>query len=200
MLSCRTPRIAGLTSGVLVTVFLAFSAGTITLNPGSGVNVPDGQLITTLPVANPLVMWPAVEVYFPSIPFSGMVSVGTAILFSFLETLVALNVAVLVAGWESSADVASSRSLFGTAATTGATACCCCAPALYGITSAILGASASPLYWTFMDSTSPLSGLFLAGSLLLLTGSLVQTAGSTVARAVAGDSSDQGYLAKTIRR
>jgi len=164
---------AGLLVGVLSAVFLAFSAGTLTLSPDEGVNAPTEPVVTTLPVVDPLVYWPAVEFAFPSVPVAGVVSVGTVLLLGLLGTLIGLNVATVVAGWRAGVDVTTSRPLSGALGASGATACCCCAPAMYGALSALTGAAATPVYWAFMDTSSPLGALFLAGSVVLLIGSLV---------------------------
>lgn len=168
-------RRVGALTFACVGVFLVFSAGTLTLNPDDGVNKPTHGVVTTLDVADPLVMWPAVEFFFPSVPLSGMVSVGTFLLFSLLAGLVALNAAAVVAAWRAGGDGASAQTLGGMVATTGATACCCCAPAMYGVLSAAFGTAATPAYWAFMDSSSPVSAVFLGLSIVLLTASLVRS-------------------------
>lgn len=45
---------------------------------------------------------------------------------------------------------------------------------MYGVTSAILGAAATPVYWAFMDPTSPVGGIFFALSTVLLAVGLVR--------------------------
>ena len=175
VLSDAAARRVGALTFVCVGIFLAFSAGTVTLNPDDGVNKPAHRFVTTLDVADPLVMWPAVEFFYPSIPLSGMISVGTLLLFSFLAGLVALNAATITAEWRAGRDGTSARTLGGMVATTGATACCCCAPAMYGVISAVFGTAATPAYWAFMDSSSPVSASFLALSVALLTASLVRS-------------------------
>jgi hypothetical protein len=64
----------------------------------------------------------------------------------------------------------------GALASSGATACCCCAPAVYGVVGAAFGTAASPVYWAFLDPASPVGGLFLSASVILLTGSAVRSA------------------------
>ncbi|MCG1002593.1 MULTISPECIES: hypothetical protein [Halobacterium] len=172
----RRPLGAGLAAGALFVCFFAFSAGTITLNPDAGVGAPTESLVVFLPVADPLVAWPAVEFVFPSIPLAGFVSVGTVLLMGLLGSLVAVNVGVLVQQSRAgSAD--GSTSALGMVATTGATACCCCAPAFYGVLSVVFGAAATPAYWAFLDPTSPVGGVFFAASVLLLLGNIVRATG-----------------------
>ena len=70
---------------------------------------------------------------------------------------------------------AADSAFVGSLAASGATACCCCAPAMYGVASAVFGAAASPVYWAFMDPTSPVGGTFLTVSVVLLTTTLVRS-------------------------
>jgi hypothetical protein len=160
-------RRVGLAAGGLFTVFFAFSAGTISVNPDVGIGTPTTRSITTVQLVDPLVYWPAVEFYFPNIPLAGFVSVGTLLLFGLMATLVGLNMGVVMDEW-SRAESGENASFTGSLAASGATACCCCAPAIYGVLSAVFGAAATPVYWAFMDPTSPVGGVFLAGSIILL--------------------------------
>jgi len=172
----RRPLAAGAAAGALFVGFFAFSAGTLTLNPDPGVGAPTESLVLVLPVADPLVAWPAVEFVFPSVPLAGFVSVGTVLLMGLLGGLVAVNVGVLVQ--QARADSADgTTSVLGMVATTGATACCCCAPAFYGVLSVVFGAAATPAYWAFLDPTSPVGGVFFAASVLLLLGSITRATG-----------------------
>lgn len=173
-------RRVGLSTAVFTTVVVAFSAGTVTVNPDPGVNTPTEGFLKTFPVADPLVTWPAIEFFVPAIPLAGMVSVGTVILFGVLGGLVGLNAAVVTDQWQAGRDLSLRGSLFGSLTTTGATACCCCAPAMYGVVSAVFGTAATPVYWAFMDTASPLSSAFLTASVLLLTASLVHAASGPV--------------------
>lgn len=190
----RTPLVVGAAAGLLFAAFLAFSTGSVTLNPDDGRNLPTEPLVTTMPVTDPLVLWPAVEFVFPDVPFAGYVSVGTLVFFGLLASLVGVNVALIHQQWRATRDGAAGGSFVGMLTATGTTACCCCAPALYGATSVLLGASATPLYWAFMDSSSPLSSGFFALTVVLLTRSIVragggfrQTEGRAPARPVAED-------------
>lgn len=158
---------------------IAFSAGTMSVNPDQGVNMPTEAFLVPYQVAGPLVVWPAIEWYFPSIPFSGYLSLGTILMMDVLGGLVGLNVAAVVQqgiGGESTAG----KPLFsGSLAVSGATACCCCAPAFYGVLSVLFGGVVTPVYWSFMISTSPVSGAFLTASILLLLGSFLQSSGGS---------------------
>lgn len=101
------------------------------------------QFVTTVSVASPLVVWPAVEFYLPAIPLSGVISVGSVLLFSLLGGLVGLNLTVVTAQWHAGRNAASTGSLLEALTTSGATACCCCAPAMYRVARS-LGQQHSP--------------------------------------------------------
>ncbi|MFB6183818.1 MAG: hypothetical protein ABEI96_04625 [Haloarculaceae archaeon] len=177
-LNDRVPRAAAGVAFAVFAVFFAFSAGTLTVNPALSATVPDHGFLTPYRVASPLVYWPAVEFYLPEIPLAGYVSVGTLLLTGLLGGLVALNVGLVAKEFESVGTVESPRAMLGAFATSGATACCCCAPALYGAVGVLFGAAASPVYWAFMDPTSPVGGLFFAASVLVLTASALREADS----------------------
>ncbi|MGM0397539.1 MAG: hypothetical protein ACQEQY_00965 [Halobacteriota archaeon] len=169
-------RRVGVGTALFTTVVVAFSAGTVTVNPDPGVNTPTEGFVKAFPVADPLVTWPAIEFFVPAIPLAGMVSIGTVILFGVLGGLVGLNAAVITDQWQAGRELSLRGSLVGSLTTTGATACCCCAPAMYGVVSAVFGTAATPVYWAFMDTASPLSSAFLTASVLLLTASLIHAA------------------------
>ena len=178
----RGPRLAGLAAGTVFVAVFAVSAGTLTFNPDSGVGAPTEPLVMVLPIADPLVAWPAVEFVFPSVPMGGFVSVGTLLLFGLLGGLVTLNVGVVAQQYRAGRKADSSTSALGMAATTGATACCCCAPAFYGLLSVFVGGAATPAYWAFMNPSSPLGGSFFAASVLLMVGGLLRATGGGAGR------------------
>lgn len=166
-------RVGGVVA-TLFTIFFLFSAGLFTVNPDEGVNAPTEAFVTTASFANPLVIWPAVEFYLPSIPLSGALSIGTALVIGLLAALIGINTALMTTVWQRDIQLSTTVGAGGTVATTGATACCCCGPAVYAIASAILGVSASPLYWAFLAPSSPLGALFFVGAVVLLTASSVR--------------------------
>lgn len=166
-------RVGGVVAA-LFTVFFLFSAGLLTVNPDEGVNGPTEGFVTVASFVNPLVVWPAVEFYIPSIPLAGALSVGTALVIALLATLVGINTALITSIWQRGLNLSPRDGAAGAVATTGATACCCCGPAVYAIASAVLGMSASPLYWAFIDPASPLGALFFVGAVTLLTGSSIR--------------------------
>ncbi|ELZ21143.1 hypothetical protein C475_19343 [Halosimplex carlsbadense 2-9-1] len=160
-------RVGGLVAAMFG-VFFLFSAGLFTVNPEQGVNGPTSAFVTTASFANPLVVWPAVEFYLPSLPLAGAMSVGTALLIGTLVGLIGLNASMMTSVWQRSLELPSSGGVLGGLATTGATACCCCGPAVYAVASVFFGVSASPLYWAFIDPASPLGALFFAAAVILL--------------------------------
>jgi hypothetical protein len=169
-------RRAGIVVSGMFGIFFLFSTGLFTVNPEEGITAPSEAFVTTASFANPLVVWPAIEFYLPSIPLAGALSVGTAILIGLLAGLVGLNAALLTTLWRGGVELSSSDGLLGGFATTGATACCCCGPSLYAIASVFLGVSASPLYWAFIDPASPLGTLFFVAAVGLLLSSSIRFA------------------------
>jgi len=180
----RRPLGAGLLAGTLFSVFFLFSAGTLTLNPDPGVGAPTEPLVIFLPVADPLVAWPAVEFVFPSVPLAGYFSVGTVLLVTLLGTLAALNVGVMVQQWATGTRDSSGTSALGMAATTGATACCCCAPAFYGVLSVLFGAAGDARLLGVPRPLVPVGGVFFAASVVLLLGSVVRAVSGGRAQSV----------------
>lgn len=169
-------RRVGLVVAGLFTVFFLFSAGLFSVNPDEGVNGPTQAFLTIASFANPLVVWPAVEFYLPSIPLVGALSVGTALIIGLLAGLIGLNTSLITAIWQRDIEFSPSNSVVGAFATTGATACCCCGPAIYALASVALGVTASPLYWAFIDPASPIGALFFASAVVFLTGSTIRLA------------------------
>lgn len=178
-------RVVGVLAGLAFAAFFAFSSGLATLDPDPVPQAGGEPFAVVTTFVSPLVAWPAVEVYRPGVPMFAALSVGTGITIAVLAGLVGVNAALGTTVWRARA-AADGRStatnggavtgVTGALATTGATACCCCGPALYGVASAAVGASASPLYWAFTDPESPLATLFLVAAIGLLTASTVTLA------------------------
>lgn len=159
-------RVGGLVAAMFG-VFFLYSAELFTVNPEQDVNGPTNSFMTTVQFANPLVVWPEVEFYLPSIPLAGAMSVRTALLIRTLVGLIGLNGTFLTMMWRRSLELPSSGGVLGGLTTTGATACCCCGPAVYAVASVFLGVSARLLYWAFIDPASPLEALFFAAAVIL---------------------------------
>lgn len=163
----------GVGTGVLAGLFFMFSMGMITFVPEHGVNMPTHRFVTVAPVANPLVYWSAVEFYFPSVPTSGVVSLGMAIQVGVVAVLVGLNGAVVARQWLADASAGTTEATTGTAAVAAPNACCCCGPIVSELAVVAVGPSAAaPLYWLFVDLASPVGALFFVGSVALLAGNL----------------------------
>ncbi|MFD1645663.1 hypothetical protein [Haloarchaeobius litoreus] len=183
-------RLVGSVAAVAFAGFFALSSGLATFNPDPVPQAGGEPFAVLTTFVSPLVSWPAIEVYRPGVPLFAALSVGTGITLAILAGLVGINAALGTTVWRTAGDDhddgraaatdgGTVTGVSGALATTGATACCCCGPALYGIASAALGASASPLYWAFTDPESPLATLFLVAAIGLLTASSV-TLASTV--------------------
>ncbi|WP_423746782.1 hypothetical protein V5735_21865 (plasmid) [Haladaptatus sp. SPP-AMP-3] len=180
-----TPKLVGIVAGLLMCVFFAFSAGTMSIKPDSGINAPTSAFIIPYDVASPLVVWPAVEWYFPSIPFTGYLSVGSFLLMAILGGLTGLNASIVTQQWTGSESVSATPLFSGSLAASGATACCCCAPAFYGALSVLFGTAVTPVYWSFMIPSSPVGSTFFAASVLLLLWSIIRATGASAGDACA---------------
>ena len=172
LLADRTARRFGVAVGALSVLFFAFSSGMLYLIPddGTGVSLSE-RIVAVLPVADPLVMWPAVEFWYPQIPIGGVISVGTVLLVTLFGTLIGLNAALFA--YQSSGGT--SQTGAGIAGIAAPQACCCCGPALSQIAVVTLGPSAgAPIYLLFGDPSSSIGSLFFVASVAVLTGLLVR--------------------------
>ncbi|WP_076430201.1 hypothetical protein [Haladaptatus litoreus] len=169
----RPARWFGVGNGVLAGLFFAFSMGMLSFIPEHGIGVPDGAFVTTIPVANPLVYWTAVEFNFPSVPLSGVLSLGMVIQIGTVAILVGLNAAVIAFHWQGATKTDSREITSGTATVAVPAAFCCCGPLISELAVVSVGPSAAaPLYWLFVDLASPIGALFFVFSVALLAGNL----------------------------
>ena len=177
----QAARRFGIGVGVLSIVFFMFSSGMLYLIPDDGVGISlSERIIVVLPVADPLVLWPAVEFWFPRVPLGGMVSVGTALLIVMFGGLIGLNAALFAFHWERSSSTGMSQTTAGVAGIAAPQACCCCGPMLSQIAAVTLGPSAAaPIYLLFADPSSSIGSLFFVASVAILTGMLVRAAQKT---------------------
>lgn len=165
--------------GAVMAVFFIFSTGMLALVPEEGIingrsTIHTPAFIDTVPTANPLVVWPAVQFWFPQIPLSGTLSVGTLILVTLLGGLVAINAMLAAHQWLNANGANSTQSTAGAAALVGPNACGCCGPMFAQLAVVLLGPSAAaPLYWLFVDLSSPVGAFFFVGSVALLTGGFI---------------------------
>jgi hypothetical protein len=187
----RLARRFGFGVGALGVIFFLFSTGMLTIIPddGTGISLAE-RIVATLPVASPLVTWPAIEFWFPSLPLGGMFSVGMVLLLGVFGALIGLNAALVAYQWQGSEGASRSGSGSGSGTTAGTVgvaapqACCCCGPVLSQIAIVALGPSAAaPIYLLFADPSSSIGSLFLVASVAILTGTLVQAGRSMPPRA-----------------
>jgi hypothetical protein len=172
----RAARRFGTAVGLLSILFFMFSSGMLYLIPDEGVGISLSQrIIAVLPVADPLVLWPALEFWLPRLPLGGMISVGTALLVVMFGGLIGLNAALFAFQRRSTGGM--SRTSAGIAGIAAPQACCCCGPALSQIAVVTLGPSAAaPIYLLFADPSSSIGSLFFVASVAILTGTLVRAA------------------------
>ena len=180
----RLARRFGLGVGALGVVFFLFSTGMLTIIPdeGTGVSLAE-RIVATLPVASPLVTWPAIEFWLPSLPLGGMFSVGMVLLLGVFGGLIGLNAALIAHRWQGSDGASRSGTTAGTVGVAAPQACCCCGPLLSQVAIVALGPSAAaPIYLLFADPSSSIGSLFLVASVAILTGTLVRAARSAPRR------------------
>lgn len=172
----------GLGIGAVMLLFFVFSTGLVSFVPEEG--VVNGQdvldvpaFIHTQPFASPLVSWPAVEVWLPQIPMSAAISLGVLLMIVLLGGLVAINAMLAAYQWYYASGSSSTQSTAGAAALVGPNACGCCGPMFAQLGVVLLGPSAAaPLYWLFVDFSSPVGSFFFIASVGLLTGGFVYAA------------------------
>ena len=170
----------GIGVGLLVGLFFLAVSGYLTVFLEEG--APHETTVSVLPVIYQLVSWPTLEVVLPHVPLFFAASIGVVVVVGTLSVLVGLNAAFVARSWrleERTGGMAGSTA--GTGAVVGSCTCGCCGPLVAKIAVLAAGPSiAAPLYWVFVDSASPLGSLFVVGSIVLFTASLVysvETAG-----------------------
>lgn len=169
----------GLGIGAIMLIFFVFSTGLVSLVPEEGLmggqdvmDVP--AFIATQPFASPLVMWPAVEVWLPQIPLSAAISLGVLLMILLLGGLVTITAMLAAYQWRYTSGSSSAQNTAGAAALVGPNACGCCGPMFAQLAVVLLGPSAAaPLYWLFVDFSSPVGSFFFVASVGLLTGGFV---------------------------
>jgi len=162
----------GVGVGLVLALFFLTITGYLSFFPEEG--APHQVTIAVLPAIYQIVTWPTLEIVLPHIPFFLAVSPGQLIIVGSLSALVGLNAAIIARHWRVEERAGLTQGTAGSAAIVGTCTCGCCGPLVAKIAVLAVGPSfAAPLYWLFVDSASPLSGLFIVGSLLLFTGSLL---------------------------
>jgi len=168
----RIARRFGAGVGLAVGLFFFSVTGYLSVFPDAG--LPHERVVTVLPAVYQLVSWPILEIYLPHIPLFLAISPGQLVVVGLLSGLIGLNAALIARHWRVEERAGMTEGTAGTAAIVGTCTCGCCGPLVAKIAVLAAGPSiAAPLYWLFVDTASPLSALFIVGSLLLFTGSLV---------------------------
>jgi len=167
----------GMGVGIVLALFFLTITGYLSFFPEEG--MPHEVTIVVLPVIYQLVTWPTLEIVLPHIPFFLAVSPGQLIIIGTLSTLIGLNAAIIARHWRVEERAGLTQGTAGSAAIVGTCTCGCCGPLVAKIAVLAAGPSiAAPLYWLFVDSASPLSVLFIVGSIFLFTGSLLYSINS----------------------
>lgn len=137
---------------------------------------PTEPTIVVLPVHYQLVQWPTLEVILPRLPLMVALSIGIATVVGLLSVLIGLNAALIARQWRVEQQAGLTEGTAGSAAVIGSCTCSCCGPLVAKVAMLAAGpAIAAPLYWIFVDPTSPLSVLFIIASIGLFTGTLVRS-------------------------
>ncbi|MDB9234673.1 hypothetical protein PN419_14475 [Halorubrum ezzemoulense] len=162
----------GFSVGVMVSLFFMATAGYLSFFSEEG--APQETTIAVLNVLYQIVRWPTLEVLLPDVPFFIAISPGVVIVLGLLGVLVGLNAAAVAHSWRLDRQAGATQSTAGTATVVGACTCGCCGPLVSQVAVIAAGPTiAAPIYWIFVDSASPLSSIFLLGSIALFTGTLV---------------------------
>jgi len=182
----RVARRFGLGVAITLALFFMSVTGYLSFFPEPG--LPHEVTVAVLPAIYQLVSWPTLELSIPHVPFFLALSPGQIVIVGTISGLVGLNAAVIARHWRAQQRAGMTEGAAGGAAVVGACTCGCCGPLVAKVAVLAAGPSiAAPLYWVFVDSASPLSALFIAGTLVLFTGSLVYSVES--ARGPGGSSS-----------
>jgi hypothetical protein len=174
----RISRRFGIGTSAIAALFFMSTTGYLSFFWEAG--VPRERIIVVLPVEYQLVQWPTLEVVLPSIPLVVALSGGIVAVVGLLSVLVGLNAAVFARQWQLGEGAGVVQSTAGSGGVLGICTCGCCGPLVAKISLLAAGpAISAPLYWVFVDTSSPLSTLFIVASVILFTGTLVYTADST---------------------
>lgn len=164
----------GIGVGLVVAIFFMSTSGFLTFFWEEG--APHETTIVVLPALYQLVQWPTLEVALPRIPLFFAISPGILIVVGLLSTLIGLNGALIARQWRLGKQSGMTESTAGTGVVVGSCTCGCCGPLVAKVAILAAGPSiAAPLYWVFVDSSSPLSSLFIIASVVVFTGTLVHS-------------------------
>lgn len=162
----------GIGVGVVLALFFVTVTGYLSFFPEEG--FPHENTVVVLPATYQLVTWPTLEIALPHVPLFLAISPGQVIVVGLLSTLIGLNAALIARHWRVEERAGMTEGTVGSAAIVGSCTCGCCGPLVAKIAVLAAGPSiAAPLYWVFVDTASPLSALFIVGSIVLFAGSLI---------------------------
>ncbi|MDS0296671.1 hypothetical protein [Halogeometricum luteum] len=162
----------GMGVGTLMALFFMLSTTMLSFVPDEGVGALSTFSVDTAPIAEPLVLWPSITYLVPQIPVTGMISVGTGLIVFVFALLVGGNAAAAAYQFRNQIEAQSAQSSIGAMALAGPNVCVCCGPLMAELVVVLVGPSlAMPIYWLFLDPSSPIGSVFLAGSIVLLTAS-----------------------------
>lgn len=158
--------------GLVLALFFVSVTGYLSFFPEEGLS--HERVVVVIPTIYQLVTWPVLEVYLPHIPLFVAISPAQLIVVGMLSALIGLNAALIARHWRVEERAGMTEGTAGSAAIVGTCTCGCCGPLVAKIAVLAVGPSiAAPLYWVFVDTASPLSTLFIVGSIILFTGSLI---------------------------
>ena len=170
----RVAAAFGVGVGIALAVFFIAVTGYLSFFPEEGMS--HEPFVVVMPTIYQLVMWPTLEIGVPHVPFFLALSPGLVIIVGMLSTLIGLNAAVIARHWRVQEQAGLAQGTAGSAAIVGTCTCGCCGPLVAKIAIVAAGpAIAAPLYWVFVDSASPLSAMFIVGSLALFSGTLIHS-------------------------
>jgi len=162
----------GVGTAVVLLLFFFGVTGYLSFFPEPG--APHESTVAVLPTIYQLVTWPTLEIAIPHIPLFLAVSPGQLLILGTLSGLIGLNGTLIARQWRAEERAGLTEGTAGSAAVVGTCTCGCCGPLVAKIAGLVAGpAIAAPLYWLFVDPMSPLSTLFIVGSLLLFASSIV---------------------------
>lgn len=160
---------------IVITGFFMSMTGYLSVFPDEA--APTETVFVVLPAVYQLVSWPTLELFLPQVPLFVAISPGLVILNGLIGVLVGLNAAIIARQWRVNKRAGATEGTVGTAAIVGSCTCGCCGPFVAQFAAVAAGSSvAAPLYWLFIDSASPLVVVFIVGSIVLFTGTLVYSA------------------------
>jgi hypothetical protein len=174
----RVARRFGGIVALLSALFFMTSSGYLSFFWEEG--LPRERVVTVLKVNYQLVQWDTLEIVLPRIPLTIALSVGVVTIVGLLSVLIGMNGLLIARQWRLEEAAGMAQGTAGTGSVIGACTCGCCGPLVAKIAVLAAGPSiAAPLYWVFVDTSSPLSALFIVVAVLIFTATLVSATEET---------------------